>query len=196
MVKNTKGGSGHKKFARKHVSSKSGNRLRVSEDEGEIYAIATKMLGNNMFYAHCIDDQLRLCHIRGKFTGRGKRDNTIVSGTWVLVGIREWDDSSLASDDKKVQHCDILEVYTEYDKERLKETVEEKWSILNENDTSKAVVDELDETNSGLQFLTDKDIERKQLVEEMNSETTEKIAIKTRNEEDVNEDEWVDVGDI
>lgn len=193
MVKNTKGGSGHKKFARKHVSSKAGNRLRVSEDEGEIYAIATRMLGNNMFYAHCIDNELRLCHIRGKFTGRGKRDNTIVAGTWVLVGIREWEEVSCVTEKKKIQHCDILEVYTEFDKERLKETLEENWSILTENDTSRATPGEIDD--SGLQFLNDKDMERNQLVEEMNSETIEKIAIKSKNEDEADED-WINVDDI
>ena len=45
MVKNTHGGSGHKKFARKHTSGAKSNKLRISEDEGEIYAIVTKMLG-------------------------------------------------------------------------------------------------------------------------------------------------------
>jgi initiation factor 1A len=77
MVKNTHGGSGHKKFGRKYTTSKHSSRLRISENEYEIYAIATKMLGNNMIHCHCIDGIPRLGHIRGKFTGRGKRDNMI-----------------------------------------------------------------------------------------------------------------------
>ena len=32
-----------------------------------------------------------LGHIRGKFTGRGKRDNMLECGKWVLIGLREWD---------------------------------------------------------------------------------------------------------
>ena len=91
MVKNTHGGSGHKKFARKHTSGAKSNKLRISEDEGEIYAIVTKMLGNGMFHCHCIDGTIRLGHIRGKFTGRGKRDNLVESGKWLLIGLREWD---------------------------------------------------------------------------------------------------------
>ena len=29
--------------------------------------------------------------MRNKFRGRGKRDNTVSPGTWVLIGIREWE---------------------------------------------------------------------------------------------------------
>ena len=51
MVKNTTGGNTNKKFARKHAaggSSKAGSKLRISEDEGELYAVCTKNLGNNI----------------------------------------------------------------------------------------------------------------------------------------------------
>ena len=60
MVKNTQGGSKHKHMARKHINAPKTNKLRVSEDIGEIYAIVTKMLGNGMFHCHCIDDVPRL----------------------------------------------------------------------------------------------------------------------------------------
>ena len=89
MVKNTFGGSSHKKFARKNTVGPKSNKLRVSDDEGEVYAIVTKMLGNNMFHCYCIDDTIRLGHIRGKFTGRGKRDNMVEGGKWVLIGF-DW----------------------------------------------------------------------------------------------------------
>ena len=93
MVKNAFGGNKSKGFARKHnnSSNKVNNNLRISEDEGEIYAIVTKMCGNGMFQCYCIDGVERLCHIRGKFTGRKKRDNIVSSGGWVLIGVREWD---------------------------------------------------------------------------------------------------------
>ena len=52
MVRNTHGGSGHKKFARKHTTgAKGSSKLRTSENDGEIFAVVTKMLGNGMF--HC-----------------------------------------------------------------------------------------------------------------------------------------------
>lgn len=101
MVKNTQGGSSHKKFARKfNTGGIKNNKLRVSEDEGEIYGIVIKMLGNNMFHCHCMDGIIRLGHIRGKFTGRGKRDNMVECGKWVLIGLREWDISEKSSSKK------------------------------------------------------------------------------------------------
>ena len=161
MVKNTKGGSGHKKFGRKFTVAKPNNRLRISEDEGEIYAIVTKLLGNNMFHCYCIDDVDRLGHIRGKFTGRGKRENMIAPGTWVLIGIREWDMDKISevSKDKKkkLSQCDLLEVYSESDKDRLKDTV----------------------------------VERDRLIEEMNSTTAARVTLKVEEieEEQVNIDD-------
>ena len=94
MVKNTKGGSGHKKFAHKNTSGPKNNKLRISEDAGEMYAIVTKINGNSMFNCHCIDSVGRLGHIRGKFSGRGKRDNMVECGKWILIGLRQWNITS------------------------------------------------------------------------------------------------------
>jgi translation initiation factor 1A len=92
MVKNTTGGSKTKGQARKFVNSvKQTSNLRISNDECEVYAQVTKMLGNGMCHVLCIDQQTRLCHIRGKFRGRGKRDNFIGNNSWILVGLREWE---------------------------------------------------------------------------------------------------------
>jgi len=120
MVKNVTGGSSHKKFGRKfstNSTSKAGTKLRVSEDEGELYCIVTKNLGNNMFHCCSTGGITYLGHIRGKFTGRGRRDNTIGPGVWVLIGLREWDNSAATKNGKiKLQQCDLLEVYTDLDK--------------------------------------------------------------------------------
>mgnify|MGYP003351294470 CR=1 FL=1 len=136
MVKNTHGGSGHKKFARKHTSGAKSNKLRVSEDEGEIYAIVTKMLGNGMFHCHCIDGVIRLGHIRGKFSGRGKRDNMVDGGKWVLIGLREWDKDTNPNPNpkQKLQQCDLLEVYNDFETDKLKTTVNQDWSVFIAND--------------------------------------------------------------
>lgn len=194
MVKNTQGGSSHKKFARKHSSAARGNRLRVSEDEGELYAIVTKMLGNGMFHCHCIDDRQRLGHIRGKFSGRGKRDNMVELGKWVLIGLREWDISSDKSKSlsAKLQQCDLLEVYSEGDKARLKETCVENWEILDNNDLSRTSHEDTIDGATDIVFATDKDEDRDRLVAEMDSATAEKIVFKT---EDAQE-ELVDFDDI
>jgi len=197
MTKNTHGGSGHKKFARKHTVSKPNFKLRVSQEEGELYAIVTKMLGNNMFHCHCIDNTLRLGHIRGKFAGRGKRDNMIAPGTWILIGIREWDINSKNTD--KIQQCDLLEVYSDSDKEFLKDTVDENWFTLINNDVSRtnlgqqtSVQYDMDET---FKFVTDKDLEREKFIEEMKSDATEKITMKIQENEDIREEE-IDISDI
>lgn len=122
MVKNTKGGSGHKSQARKFAggSSKISNKAtRFSQDEYEYYAQVVATLGNGMCHVMCKDGKKRLCYIRGKFRGRGMRDNNIKNGVWVLVGGRDFE-AERSEDDKKLEKCDLLEVYSDLDKERLK----------------------------------------------------------------------------
>jgi translation initiation factor 1A len=122
MVKNTKGGSSHKSQARKFAtSSKPSNnsKTRFSEDEYEYYAQVIATLGNGMCHVMCKDGKKRLCFIRGKFRGRGKRDNIICNGKWVLVGGRDFE-SEKSGTGKDLEKCDLLEVYSDLDKERLK----------------------------------------------------------------------------
>jgi len=136
MVKNTTGGSKTKGQARKFVTAKASNSLRISQDDSEMYAQVTKMLGGAMCHVLCIDDKTRLCHIRGKFRGRGKRDNFVSNGSWLLVGLREWE-AGKESSTGKLENCDLLEVYNDYDKERLKSTVTSvNWSCFIANDTN------------------------------------------------------------
>lgn len=86
MVKNTKGGSGHKSQARKFASVSSSKKTRLSEDEMEIYACVTSLLGGANCSVKCVDGETRLCIIRGKFRGgRGKRGNMLTRGTWKSV---------------------------------------------------------------------------------------------------------------
>jgi len=93
MVKNVKGGTGHKKQASKYTTqpSKLTIKLRLALYEGEVYAQVTKLLGNGMCHVLCHDSKTRLCFIRGKFRGRGKRDNTITPGKWILIGLRDYE---------------------------------------------------------------------------------------------------------
>jgi initiation factor 1A len=202
MVKNTHGGSGHKKFARKFTGGPKSNKLRLSEDEGEIYAIVIKMLGNGMFHCHCLDNTTRLGHIRGKFSGRGKRDNLVEGGKWLLIGLREWDvpsdksSTSLIKAKYKMQQCDLLEVYSDSDKQRLKETVSENWHILDNNDVSKDKNNDITGDDL-LVFSTDRDIERQHLIEQMKSATAEKITLKLgENPEETEKEEEVNFDDI
>lgn len=136
MVKNNKGGSGHKKMARKDVfPNRVASKTRVAEDEYEYYAYIASMSGGQHCIATCQDGKNRLCIIRGKFRGaKGKRDNFITRGTWVLVGIRDW--ASETSKDNVLDKCDLLEVYNESDKIKLKTIPGIQWSMFINNDLS------------------------------------------------------------
>ena len=190
--KNLHGGAGYKKFARKHdkINNSSSSYIRTSKDENELYAIATKMLGNNMFLCHCIDDIVRICCIRGKFSGRNKRHNTIIVGTWVLIGLREWENTKSSNNSEKLQQCDLLEIYSGISKERLKELEDCNWSILNSNDLSKVNSAE-NKNDDEFEFMTDRDEEIMRLNEEMKSNKSKIISMVEENE-----DEDIDIDNI
>jgi len=199
MVKNTQGGSSHKKFARKNCSGggNSGNNkniLRIIKEEGEVYAIVTKMLGSGLFYCHCIDGIVRLGYIRGKFSGKGRRDNTVEGGKWVLIGLREWDvpsdkdkTSIVLKTSTKLQKCDLLEVYSDSDKLRLRESVNVDWNTLDQEDVSRDVKDNLRITEEDIGFTFGPD--RRQLYTEINSSTSKKITLNSGEEQEQTEKE-------
>ena len=132
MVRNDGGGNRMKHLARKHVNGASQQQnkfLRVSQCKEEIYGYILRLLGNGMCMVKCVDGYERLCHIRGKFTGRSKRENALSQGTWVLIGLRQWDaDKEFALKTSKtcksIQKCDLLEIYTPAEREKLR--VQEK----------------------------------------------------------------------
>jgi translation initiation factor IF-1 len=159
MVKNTTGGNKQKGQARKNIQNASSvQRLRISEDPAEIYAQVTRCLGNGMCHVVSLSGKAWLCYIRGKFRGRSKRDNLLQPGSWVLVGAREWNEH-MNEPERGQQHtttgntgntgnmgnmgntvknklpsCDLLEVYSDVEKEKLKNTVPERWGLFIEND--------------------------------------------------------------
>jgi initiation factor 1A len=115
MVKNANGGKNSKKMGRKFVSAPMNKKVRLALEEGEIYASVTKMLGNGMFNATCTEGKDRLVVMGGKFRGRGKRDNTVKTGSWVIIGEREFESCA------KPKH-DLLEVYTDNEIQQLKKS--------------------------------------------------------------------------
>lgn len=173
------GGKQAKRGARESNYSGKMNSLRVSEDECEKYAIVTKMHGNAC-NVHCIDDTIRLCIIRGKFQGRGKSSNLIAPGTWVLVGIREWE----SVNEKSIQKCDLLEVYSNVDKERLKSsTTKVEWSILTENDTTNVdKMNGLGKTENAVHFMNEKEQEYVATMEKALSAPTETVHFEKVNQ--------------
>ena len=142
MVKNTTGGNKSKGKASKNISRPTNSFLRLSHDENnELYAQVVRPLGNGMCHVLCIKDGItRLCHIRGKFRGRGKSNNIVNNGSWLLVGLREWERSS--SDSKKIHNCDLLEVYTDMEKDKLRTSVKINWSLFNtdKDNTNKTII--------------------------------------------------------
>ena len=125
MVKNTMGGCNGKKVAHKHAVRSTKSGLRISQNKSEIYGVV-KRLNGNTFDVTCIDEKERRCFIRGKFKGRGKRDNIIEADKWVLIGLREFQqvpsELVLVNGKKEMEMCDLLEVYSSSEKETLKRT--------------------------------------------------------------------------
>jgi translation initiation factor 1A len=189
MVRNVNGGSKAKGQARKFAtSSKSARALRVSTDESELYSQVTAYLGNGMCHVLCDDGITRLCHIRGKFRGRGKRDNLVVTGSWLLVGLREWATESKT----KMQDCDLLEVYSASDKEILRDIKTVNWTIFVSNDRRTAGVGG---DCDGLEFSNEQSDEHQAIMDEefaKSKETGKKTVIALGEDNG----EVIDVEDI
>ena len=196
MVKNT-GGNKAKKFASKSFNI-SDRATRFATESGETYAVVQRMLGSNMCEVLCIDASIKLCVIRGKFSGRGKRDNRIGKGSWVLVGTRSWEVTT-----KGKEKCDLLEVYSDGDKERLIKNSRENFrvflSVSNEDD---------DNLNDHIKFINDRE---ETLAKELSIEITSDISDKDNISEDeqqidkesesnmskvLKQLDWVDIDDI
>ena len=124
MVKNKTGGNKAKKQGRKHASVPQNRNTRFAKEDGEMYAVITKIFGGPNCEAICNDGKTRMCVIRNKFRGRDKKDNTISNNTWVLVGLRDWEVVA----NGKLEKCDLLEVYNPSEMDRLKDTVSFDWS--------------------------------------------------------------------
>ena len=109
MVRNQTGGNKSKGVARKHINgAKEPRALRLSACSLEKYGVVIRVLGNGMFYVvtdvATTEKPHLLGHIRNKFRGRSKRDNTIALGSVVLIGLRDWEEPNY-------KECDLLEVY-------------------------------------------------------------------------------------
>ena len=169
MVKNEAGGCKGKKVARKHTT-KGKNELRLSSSSDEKYAIVKKVLGNTCDVI-CDDGKERRCIIRGKFTGRNKRDNMLDNGVYVLVGLREWVVEDLTSDgsgvgggggnNKGVRYCDLLEVYNSMERDILRRT-HNVFSTLKDESGNK-----YDEGDSSVMFVDDNTLKYQNMIKKM-----------------------------
>jgi translation initiation factor IF-1 len=183
MVKNAKGGNKSKKMGRKFIAVPIDKKIRLAHEEGEIYAVVTKNLGNGMFYANDAKNQELLCIMRKKFKGRGKRDNTVNPGGWVLVGAREFESCSNPK-------YDLLEVYNDIEKQKLKNSGDPIFSKL-KSEFDKENNDEI----MGVSFDYDVSDKYQDLLEEVNKNTNNTTSsssslslVKTIMDEDEEED--------
>ena len=167
------------------------NKLRISQDACEIYAQVEKLLGNGMCYVECMDNVKRLCIIRGKFRGRGKRDNNLINGTWCLIGLRDY---LSAPAEGKLQQCDLLEVYSSSDKARLRAQVPgADWNKFLSNDVTNSFgnAGEID-----LEFTDDRQEEYKKLMEEQIKSGTAKMDLEVTNDDEGSNDDGNDNDEI
>lgn len=159
MVKNTKGGNKSKGFARKEMVKRD-RALRIAEEEGEIYAQAVKVLGGKIASVVDLKGTPLRAHIRGKFSGRGKRDNFISPGSWLLVGLHSWE-----GDTSGLRNCDILEVYSDADKIRLKNTVTNvNWAPFIATDTKQIGCSDKEPVDNDVIFADETTIEYEELI--------------------------------
>ena len=128
MVKNTTGGKRSKCLARKNETQYV-SKLRISDSCYEKYAIVTKLYGGSVCSVFCDDNITRNAIIRGKFSGKNKRNHIIGPGTILLVGLRDWSSHST------LETCDVLEVYSLYELDLLKQRPDFHFDLLNNSFT-------------------------------------------------------------
>ena len=154
MVKNQNGGNKGKKISRKEPVYK---KVKLMTQEGEMYGIVTKMLGNSQCNVFCLDGKIRLCIIRKKFTGKHKHQNFLKPGIWVLIGLRDWQ----TNHKDKLEKCDLLECYNESDKQTICQQSNVNVEILTLEE--KKIEGEVVEKNDDILFTNE-------VIDEMNDE--------------------------
>jgi|TARA_B110001450_G_scaffold246286_3_gene260192 initiation factor 1A len=189
MVKNKTGGNKAKKQGRKHISVPQNRNTRFAKEDGEMYAVITKIHGGPNCEAICNDGITRMCVIRNKFRGRDKKDNTITSNCWVLIGIRDWEVVAKG----KLEKCDLLEVYNNTEKEKIINTLNknELINIINIGEENS----EINKSCTGF-IITDIEPEVEDDIHE-NNIPIDKDNDKDKHIEDDNDtDDFIDVDEI
>ena len=82
--------------------------FRPPQEEGEVIAILEKNMGNGILQVKIPGGTL-LCHVRKKFGSKERA--SLKLGTWLLVGLREFQTN------KKIS--DLLEIYSDAEVQRL-----------------------------------------------------------------------------
>ena len=124
MVKNA-GGNKSKKVARKNVSSTTTHDVRRATDSNEMYASVTKIYSAQRCGVIGADGNTYQCNVRGKFLKNKRSGDGLGPGCWVLIGFYDWE---VRSDGKK--NCDLLEIYSAVEKDKLKQFEPQNLSVL------------------------------------------------------------------
>ena len=188
MVKNQNGGNKSKKMGRKFVTAPIDKKVRLASEDGEIYASVTKMLGNGMFMATCSEGKEKLVVMRNKFRGKGKCDNTVKVGSWVLIGEREFESCA------KPKH-DLLEVYTDIERQKLKRSGD---PIFDKLKTEQDILGNTDGANEDITFGNTNNEKYSELVDTIEGVNEENPYLNTNVSKSVilDDGEAVDVDDI
>jgi translation initiation factor IF-1 len=156
-------------------------------DESEMYAFVVNKSGGDNLIVMCQDEKERRCIIRGKFrSSRGKRDNFISKGSWLLVGIRDW------SSDNQI--CDLLEVYNENDKVKLKNVNGINWNKFISHDLECSNITSNDEDSFQFTTQSSEEDEYRKLIEDSNQKQLTLSSINENNDDD--EDDDINIDDI
>jgi hypothetical protein len=103
MVRNTIGGSKTKSLSRKLLNNNNDDVIPTSNDPLEIQVFVSKIFGNGIVQVtNPIDNSTLICHIRGKFRGRNKKNNLISLNSLLIVGLRHWENPH--------SNCDIIHI--------------------------------------------------------------------------------------
>ena len=150
MVRNS-GGKNGKTVGRKHVNQvETERKLRLVGSEQELYGIVMKPLGNGRFLIMCNDQVERICIIRNKFTGRNKQSNLVSVGSWVIVGLRDWETTK----ENKKEKCDLLEIYSNNEKHKLLQDCKANLSFLMKQENIILNIDSVDSGDPTDDYLT------------------------------------------
>lgn len=184
MVKNTFGGSSHKKFARSSMAPATKTFLRTAKEEGEIYAYVNKMFGNGMCNVVDMNAKEYMCVIRGKFRGKNKKNNKLEIGTWVLIGLRGWESTK----EGVKPTGDLLEIYTKEEIERLKSTVRGNWKTDCEDLGGGAGGEDAELGNNVVFSSTDDIFEYEEMMKKEGGKPSKKIGMNDWLDEEDGED--------
>jgi len=107
IKQNVKKGGKHRKRMKNHTTFVIRDLQR--RDEGQLYAVVDKALGNGRLNVICSDNKTRIAHIRGALS---KKHVRIAVGDTILVALREFEM------DKK---CDVILKYDNNEISALKD---------------------------------------------------------------------------